>query len=718
MVPWSPTISNNNNNNNNNTSSSSIRQNPKNVVTRKLPHNPPISTTCLNGPESPPVLFNANERNSCYGRGCPTMDEDEETCRSCHSTAMVTDWSQGDKICTNCGVVAESRMMDDRPEWKDFNDAEDIIKGLPSKSRSGLVPVDETKYVGGLQPTILSKSAFGENSGGYKMAQIRKQLKTTNKKLDHLMDKAHKRALHDAQLDRRVRMKKGIEKEKEGGTNTNNADADFNSSVRPEFDMVVVQEEEDAHRLQAAIYADKWSLDRAILLHGTSQDSFGGKNYSEMGENREDVLSQMDSKLKIASRDLYYSYSLITEAARKINIPSRVIDEAIHRLVRYVTRRDGFSVKGVSSRLSKENKNESKEERKAATVRLREYNKVKQTSSLGAAILFLTTRNLGWTRTMVEICNCFHPTLEYTKETILIKPKHCSCAMNEIKAYFPEYARIPIGSNATGDSHSSTNNYDSISTSNFADHFIRNLQLPPVAEASIRALLVHCRNEQIQLGRNSGTKMSTMCAAVAYFVCAAGAVMQKVAKQVHLKNDGTSKTSSQSGSATAQSNININSTGKLKGKIELSEHPQEDPTKDSDDDDDGDDEDKEEEEMEEKELFDVFTHDAVVENQQEKLEYNMRRMWDAWAEQMPWSRSLLEIEQSCGVSKIIVSKLYKTDMYPRRECLLNVLRDAVSGEGILKSECVNESGSSLRQTPLATILLAHISTSGTLMNSK
>jgi hypothetical protein len=187
--------------------------------------------------------------------------------------------------------------------------------------------------------------------------------------------------------------------------------------------------------------------------------------------------------------------------------------------------------------------------------------------------------------------------------------------------------------------------------------------------------------------------------------------MQKVAKQVHLKNDGTSKTSSQSGSATAQSNININSTGKLKGKIELSEHPQEDPTKDSDDDDDdGDDEDKE--------LFDVFTHDAVVENQQEKLEYNMRRMWDAWAEQMPWSRSLLEIEQSCGVSKNIVSKLYKTDMYPRRECLLNVLRDAVSGEGILKSECVNESGSSLRQTPLATILLAHISTSGTLMNSK
>merc|ERR1712166_1234778 len=122
-----------------------------------------------------------------------------------------------------------------------------------------------------------------------------------------------------------------------------------------------------------------------------------------------------------------------------------------------------------------------------------------------------------------------------------------------------------------------------------------------------------------------------------------------------MKNDGKSKTTSQSGSATTQNNVNIKSTGKLKGKIEHLEHAQEDPTKDSDDDDD--DEDKEEEDKD-KALFDVFTHDAVVENQQEKLEYNMRRMWDAWAEQMPWSRSLLEIEQSCGVSKNMVSKLY------------------------------------------------------------
>jgi len=688
MVPWSHTISNN-------------KRNSKNFVTiRKLSQNP-SSATCLNGPKSSPDLCSDHEQNSCYGREHLATNEEDEHCRSCNSTAMVTDWSQGDRICTNCGVVAQSRLVDDRPEWKNFNDAEDIVKGLPSNSRSGLVPVDERKYVGGLQPTTLSKNAFGENSGGYKMTKIRKQLKTTNKRLDHLMCKVHKRALYDSQIDRRVRLKKEIEKEGEGDI----GNLDFNSSVRPEFDMIVVQEEEDARRLQAAIYADKWSLDKAVLLYGTSED-YRGKNYSEVGDNREDLLSQMDTKLRIVSRDLYYSYSMLTEAARKLNLPIRVTDQAIHRLVHYVTRRDGFLVKGVSSRLSKGNRNESTEDRKAAAVRLREYNKVKQMTSLGAAIIFLTARNLGWTRTVVEICGCIHLSLEYTNETILIKPKHFSCAMNEIKAYFPEYASMPTLKNAAGDS----SKIDSISTSNFSDHFIRNLQLPPVAEASIRVLLVHCRREQMQLGRNSGTKLSTLCAVVAFFVCEAGAVMQKVAKQVQLKDDGASKTSSRIGSerkrfhfshnkhmmTSAPKDIDKKSAGKLKEKIKVLEQQQDSTNSDDDDEEEG---------------FDVFTHAAVVENKQEKLEYDMRRMWDAWAEQMPWSRSLLEIEQSRGVSKNVVLNLYKTDIYPRKECLLSVLRDAVSMDDISRSQCVGESGTSLRHTPLASILLSHISTS-------
>ena len=622
---------------------------------------------CLNGPESPPVLFNPYE-DRCV------EDETEERCRNCQSTALVTDWAQGDRVCTSCGVVAEGRLVDDRPEWKDFNEAEDIIKGLPSKSRSGLVAVDETKYIGGLQPTILSKDAFGQNSGGYKMTKLRQQLKATNKRLDHIMEKVHKRALQDAKLERRVRLKRET-----NGTTLRHSD---NTDVRPEFDMIVLQEEENENKLHAAIYADKWSLDRAIYLHGTAEDS--SRNI-QMGESREDLLSSMDKTLRNASSDLYTGYAMITQAARTLRLPNRLMDESIHRFVRYVTRRDGFAVKGVSSRLPSRKGKETKEERKIAATRLREYNKMKQMSSLGAAILYLTARTLGWARTIVEICDCFQPTLEETNQTVCIKPKHCSCAMNEIKSYFPEYTRKPIANASQSVSD------DSDSTSNFADHFVRNLQLPPVAEACIRTLLVHCKHEQLELGVNSGVKMSTLCATIAYFVCTAGAAMQKVANQLHSEKQKVSKRKSEDSSQKRNG-----------GSPETSDNkPVDDEDTDTGDSD--------------NDPFDVFSHAPIVENQPEKIEYEMRRMWDAWAAQMTWSRSLNEIEQSCSVSSNTALNLYKSNMYPRRESLLKVLKAAIDTEQV-KGEC--GSHSSLRQTPLASILLAHISTAGGLMSSK
>ena len=720
MVPWSPPASTNNNNNNNGPNSN------KKALTRKMLTPQPIATSssmCLNGPESAPVLFNPCA-DSLYKRGCThsSIDEDdEERCLSCHSTALVTDWKQGDRVCTNCGVVAEARLMDDRPEWKDFNEAEDIIKGLPSKSRSGMVAVDETKYIGGLQPTILSKDAFGGDSGGFKMTKIRRQLKATNKRLDHIMEKVHKRALKDAKLERRVRLKRESENNKAGGISsstsmrrTTTRDCDGHPEIRPEFDMIVLQEEENANQMHAAIYADKWSLDRAIFLYGTSEDSTRSLNQMN-GESREELLSHMDKSLLGTSQDLYTAYAMITQAMKKLRLPNRVVDEVIHRFVRYTTRRDGFTVKGVSSRLPNRKGKETKEERKIAAARLREYNKMKQISSLGAAVVFLTARTLGWARTVVEVCDCFQPSLEHSNEPIRIKPKHVSCAMNEIKSYFPEYTRKPIGGKDSRSSLLSNSN----STSNFADHFIRNLQLPPVAEACIRALLVHCKHEQEELGVNSGIKMSTLCAAITYFVCTAGAAMQKVAHQVHSEKDNASKTkqsSSKLDSLQMQSSVkerNASSTDtKSKEKVEKSQNS---INKDAEDDTD---EDSNYDDAGDSDPFDVFSHAPVIEDQPEKLEYDMRRMWDAWAEQMAWSRSLLEIEQSCSISSNIILNLYKSDMYPRRESLLNALKAAVTTEQVSKSECTNVSHSLLKQTPLASILLPHIPTAGALMSSK
>jgi transcription initiation factor TFIIIB Brf1 subunit/transcription initiation factor TFIIB len=728
----------------------------------------------LNGPDSPPVTGSSGgdfpvavattSRSATFYNDAnndnSNFDNTEERCRNCHSTSIRTDWQQGDRVCTSCGVVAEGRILDDHPEWKDFNDAEDIVKGLPSKSRSGLVPVDETRYIGGLQPTILSKTAFGANLGGYKLVKIRKQLKSTNSRLDHLMQKAHQKALQDALLERKLRLRQQKRQTNSVLFDDSNSssisssshhhhpldDEDENDqSIRPEFDQMILQEEEEAHRMQAALYAEKWSLDRALVLYGTSDDDVSSQQ--RLGEDKEALLVRMDSTLKKASHDLYTAYSMLIVAARKLHLPERVMNEVVHQLVRYATRKDGFTVKGVSTRLSNKIGTDCKHTLKAATDRLVDYNKTKQMSSLGAAILFLTARNLGWTRTVVEICECFQPPIEISNnnEKTFLKPKHCSKAMAEIKALFPEYVRPPSGKNNLDESSYQTESNDIVSTSNFAEHFIRRLKLPPVAEATVRVLLVHCRQEQVELGHNSGTKISTLCAAITYFVCTLGCVMQRVAQQASLtKNSNSTDTSGQSSTDSTgpaysrkprkRLRLDVRSMPGATRSVTMMQAEMQDelslevcttklgPI-------------SEEQDhtpatvvavtaagTAEEEPFDVFTHPPVVEDQSDTTaEYEMRRMWDAWAEQMSWSRSLVEVEQSCGISKTVIVNLYKSDLYPRRDILLNVLKESVtptapapvSDEGSYRNRY-----SLLQDTPQATILMAHIGIAAPLMNDK
>jgi hypothetical protein len=312
-------------------------------------------------------------------------------------------------------------------------------------------------------------------------------------------------------------------------------------------------------------------------------------------------------------------------------------------------------------------------------------------ASLGAAILYLTARNLGWTRTIAEVCQSFSSESASSSSSsslgnstteayaIHIKQKHCSKAIQEIKTLFPEYAKAPSRVPAEE------------SEGNFADHFVRKLQVPPVAEASIRVLFTHCREEQVKSDQTTGTKMSTLCAAITYFVCTMGSSMQRVAQQVHVAD---------SRKRVIPDDKKREESKRTNKKQKTTEEKATNSTLELNDD----------------EPFDAFTHSAVaVEDQSEKVEYEMRRMWDAWKEQMPWFRSLAEIEQSCGISRNTVMNLYKSDLYPRREELLNVLKDTVSKQ---IQEQKKDHTVSLRSTPLASILLAHITTAGAMMSDR
>jgi hypothetical protein len=212
--------------------------------------------------------------------------------------------------------------------------------------------------------------------------------------------------------------------------------------------------------------------------------------------------------------------------------------------------------------------------------------------------------------------------------------------------------------------------------------------------------------------------LPTICASMTYFVSAAGEIMQRLALQA--TQTGKRRSVSAPSAALPPKKIKLEDTrDRPAEKIKVEDTRDPDQTKQAV-------EDVKQEgaatdipgmENEVELLPDVISleddgHDIAA----EQRAYEMRRMWDAWAEQMPWSRSVALVESSCGVSRNLFLDYYKANIYPQRHALLNVLREAVSGADARTDELAHES-IALTETPLASVLLPHIVTAAPLMKN-
>jgi len=557
-----------------------------------------------------------------YYNGSCNDDDDDRPCRSCQSFALKTDWAQGDRVCTNCGVVDEGQLLDTRPEWMTYQDDEGT-----NKARSGMQAVDESKYLGGLQPTTLSNHIFGGVVAGSGDTTRRKNLIVANKKMDHSMEQQHKKILQLTKLDRLVRLKHGC--------TTAEGENEPDIGIRPDHDQAVenniLKEEEDA--AHHALYGDKWSLERALTLHGDASEQVAHLN-------REDLLKTMDSISKKAASSLYQAFSILKEGYNALHLPDRVLQESSHMLVQYATRKDGIRVTGVSSRLS-ENRNVTKDHAEVSE-KLRDFNRRKQSSALACALLYLTARNLGFTRTLQEVVNSFS----------LIKTKHCSKAIAELKQVFPDFAK-----------------HSTLPQAGLVEHATRKLELPPVATACVQ-YLVHHLERTIEVA-----KPSTLCASITYFVCQAGDIMQCLAKQ--------SQATTLVGTASRKRKLVPSDSNDTNVTVlKAASRPK-------------------------TQRFDVFS-DAPLEASRETMDYEMRRLWDAWSEQMAWMRTPAQVEQAFGVSRKVLIDFYAARIYPQRAELLQLLTTSAAKKG--------EQGQ-LAGTPRATVLLSNIVSAATIMKA-
>ena len=267
-------------------------------------------------------------------------------CRHCSSPSLVVDWAQGDRVCTTCGVVDEEHIRCDGPEWKDYANEDDNGAMFSAAARTGLVPTDETKYLGGLQPTMLSRNPYGGSYGPGRSvngetatteSRIRRKLHSTNRKLEKLMVEKHREQMEEARLARRVMARRRREasqaRRMAAAAEAAGLEDDFGGALDDDLAAIgrehleLAQQEEDAARIDgAAVLADKWSLDRAILLHGTHDEQrpedtpfhhpvMGQYQHRDIEEERKQLDKKLDANQRAASVDLYRASRILLFAA-------------------------------------------------------------------------------------------------------------------------------------------------------------------------------------------------------------------------------------------------------------------------------------------------------------------------------------------------------------------------------------------------------------------
>jgi transcription initiation factor TFIIIB Brf1 subunit/transcription initiation factor TFIIB len=652
----------------------------------------------------------------------PSFPEDA-SCRYCHVLGCLrTDFSQGDRVCTNCGIVDTEKLLDSGPEWRDYDNDETLFS---HKARSGLVAIDESRYIGGLQPTTVSKYLYGGGSGG---SDVRKRLIRINRRMDKIMERNHQKMYHNTAISIRLRQKREQNNRNqqirhpmvETDTDTVNTenkvleydrnlvddgeeDVDLDGTIIPELERKMLHQQSQLTHHKNALQADKWSLHRA-------------KEWNvEVPEDDE-----IDDGLLQAAHDLYAAYEFIMAASRKLHLPLSISDEAGSLLSQYASKRDGLKVKGVATAMNASPKfncdrknvaySGKKLEKKRCTKsdserELAERNKNLQMASLGAALLFWVARYRQRPRSLASVCESFS-----------VQRKQCSSAMKALKEYVPvlstTIAKDPTLESDTAIPHTiearhhtaaidnkpDTSMYkpDAVALNDFTQQALQKLNLPIVAEASVRCLVLNylTRGENhSEIKRNTWV---TVCAAVAFFVCSAGGTIQTLASQS--KSELTRKAKPRP--LRCQSSDFMGPAGK-RPKIEMSatETKMKNTGK----------------------PFDIFdTGNSATAILEEQRAYEMQRFWDAWSEQRPWSRTLNVLEQCTGVSKTVIWEFYKARLFPNRQALLSLLSDASESKASLNGHAKavsEEERAILNDAPLASILLPHISVAATIMKA-
>lgn len=359
-----------------------------------------------------------------------------------------------------------------------------------------------------------STSGGGGGNGGnseerQKLALLRGRLKRTHNMIENMLEKEQKERYREVVLEDKARAAKVArgEEEEDVDNTTDVTTAAFGETtyltVKGDYEGLIAAERKiEQSQTSSSLTAktdqtytalnNKWYLPHAILLHGTLQyvqqyaGDYNGNSdvewtHSSLEMERRHLHKKLDATTRSSTHKLYVAFVLLEKAARTLNfhgIANGTFREAISWLVKFATARGDLKINGISigkkggKHLGNNNCSErlslsifstsdsvelenilsssSSSSRKSSSSIWSELHRMKQYSSLGAAILYVSAKRTGVGRTLAEVCSAFgtfaigiadgssSEKRDDMESESLVRPKYCSRAMEELKQAVPD----------------------------------------------------------------------------------------------------------------------------------------------------------------------------------------------------------------------------------------------------------------------------------------
>lgn len=115
-------------------------------------------------------------------------------CKSCHSTNISEDRGQGDLVCTDCGIVLNERLIDEKAEWN-FGQEESMYAKDPSRCGGPCNPLLEKSSMS----TMITKCNY-KNHGNLKKLHQQMSMDYQERSRYHIFEDIQKMAQDNGNL--------------------------------------------------------------------------------------------------------------------------------------------------------------------------------------------------------------------------------------------------------------------------------------------------------------------------------------------------------------------------------------------------------------------------------------------------------------------------------------------------------------------------------------